>query len=159
MIKWKEKNKGAGMIEIIVGVSLIVITLTGLVSAYNLFLEAALKNTELVQADFLIEEGLEIIRAIRDADWDSNIAPLSTSTEYDLINDGGVWKATTSISLIDGKFYRILTVADVLRDVNDDISSTGVLDLNIKKFTVTLSWLEGTSTTTRFLSAYLAKIF
>lgn len=153
------KNIGAGLVEVVVGVSLILVTLVGLVSAYNLFLKAALKNTEIVQANFLIEEGLEVVRVIRDSGWTSNITPLSQGTEYDVVNDAGEWKATTSISLIDGKFYRVVNIFDVLRDGNDDISISGTPDPNTKLFTVTVSWLEGNATSSRSLSTYLTKIF
>jgi type II secretory pathway pseudopilin PulG len=159
MMKINNKTKGAGLVEVVIGVSLILITLVGLISAYNLFLKTALKNTEILQANFLIEEGLEASRALRDYGWDSNIENLVQGTNYDVIESGGVWQYTSNISLIDGKFYRAITVADVLRDGNDDIASSGTLDSNTKLFTVSISWLEGGATSTRSLSAYLTKLF
>jgi type II secretory pathway pseudopilin PulG len=154
-----KKTKGAGLMEVIIGVSLILITLVGLVTTYNLFLEAALRNTEVLQANFLIEEGIEATRALRDADWDSNIATLNQGTDYDVEESGGSWQISTNPSLIDGKFYRAVTVEDVYRDANDDIAPSGTLDSNIKLFIVTVSWLEGSATSTRSLSAYLTKLF
>jgi len=150
---------GFSLIEVVVGVSLIFITLVGLISTYNLFLEVAFKNTKKIQAAYLAEEGLEAIRSIRDEDWDTNIATLVSGTNYGFTYDGTKWVTNTFPALVDGVFYRSLNVFDVLRDTNDDIASTGVLDSNSKLFTVDVSWLEGGATTTKSISAYLSKIF
>ena len=152
-------NLGFGLVEVVVGVSLIFITLVGLVSTYGLFLKVALKNTAKIQASYLVEEGLEAMRSIRDEDWDTNVAVLSLGVEYGFTFDGSQWTLDTTPTLIDGLFYRTLNVAEVFRDGNSDIAPTGVSDPNTKLFTVSVSWLEGSATTTKSISAYLSNIF
>jgi type II secretory pathway pseudopilin PulG len=154
-----KSGAGLSLIEVVVGVTIIFITLTGLISAYNLFLEAALQNTKKVQAAYLVEEGLEAIRQIRDEDWDTNIASLNAGVSYGFDFNGSKWTSTTSQSLIDGVFFREFGFEDVYRDVNDDISVAGDLDPDTKFFTVTISWSEKGATTTKSISAYMSKIF
>ena len=99
------------------------------------------------------------MRSIRDEDWDTNVAVLSLGVEYGFTFDGSQWTLDTTPTLIDGLFYRTLNVAEVFRDGNSDIAPTGVSDPNTKLFTVSVSWLEGSATTTKSISAYLSNIF
>ena len=155
----QKSGAGFGLIEVVVGLSLISITLIGLISTYNLFLEAALKNTKRVQSAYLLEEGLEAIRSIRDESWDTNISSLTIGNSYGFSFNGSKWTTTYGAEVIDNIFYREVIVSNVLRDANDDISSSGTLDSNTKFFTVNVLWLEGGATTTKSISTYLTKLF
>ena len=148
-------KKGISLVEVVIGVSLIAVSLIGLIGAYNFYFRIALKDTTFIQASFLLEEGLEVARLIRDDDWDS-IANL-TSGSFEYVNDS--WQSTTTPSSIDGFFYRTFVVSDVLRDSNDDISLSGTEDPNIKEITVNVSWFDKNSTTTKSISTYLTKLF
>jgi len=159
MFKKREHKKGISLVEVVIGASIVSLALVGLVTAYNLYLGIALKDTAIIQANFLLEEGLEAVRAIRDDDWTNNIISLTSGVEYGLEFQGGSWQSTTTISLLDSVFYRTFSVEDVLRDSNDDISSSGTNDPDIKKINLTVSWLEGNSTTTKSISTYLTNLF
>ena len=153
------KNTGVSLIEVIIGTSIILIAFVSLVTTYNFFLKTALKNTEQIQSAYLLEEGLEAIRSVRDSSWDENITPLSQGVSYGLTFDGSKWVVNYSPLMIDNKFYRELAVDDVYRDVNDDIASSGTLDSNTKFFTVNVSFIKDGATTTKSISGYLSKIF
>jgi Tfp pilus assembly protein PilV len=151
-------KKGISLVEVVVGVSLIAISLIGLVGAYNFYFRIALKDTTFIQASFLLEEGLEAARSIRDNDWDS-IANLISGNDYGFEYEGNSWQSTTTLSSIDGFFYRTFVVSNILRDSNDDISLSGTEDPNTKEITVTVSWFDNNSTTTKSISTYLTKLF
>lgn len=151
-------KKGISLIEVLVGTSLVLIVFLSLISAYNLFLKMSLKNTAKIQSAYLLEEGLEAIRSIRDESWDDNIAILNSGTDYGLSFNGSKW-LTVSNPVYVASFYRYFEMNDVYRDANDDISLTGTLDNETKFFTFYVSWLENGATTTRSISAYFSKLF
>jgi Tfp pilus assembly protein PilV len=154
-----KSRKGFSLIEVVIGVSIIVITLIGLISTYNLFLEASFKNTKKIQAYYLLEEGVEALRSIRDEGWGTNISGIPTNTSRGLSYNGTKWVVNSSVLMTDGVFFRDFKVFDVYRDAQNDISSSGTLDSNTKLFTVNVSWWEGAATTTKSVSFYLANIF
>jgi len=155
--KVPSSSRGVSLIEIIVGVSIISISLIGLISAYNTFLGVTFKNTKKIQAAYLLEEGVEAIRSMRDESWE-NISGLSTGIDYGLSFNGVVW-ATSTLASVDEVFYRKFEVFNVYRDVNDDIATSGTLDPGAKFFTVNVEWVQGAATTTKSISFYLADIF
>ncbi len=161
---------GVGIIEVVIGTSIIALSLVGVVAAFILHFQAGSENTKKIQATYLLEEGVEIARFLRDVSWVSNIAPLDSSTDYYLNFDGLSWQITsTPQPYIDGTFERKLTIGDVYRRNSDSdiVSATSTesktIDTNIHLITVSVSWpLEtGTvvATTTAKLEAYLANIF
>jgi len=154
-----EKKKGIGLIEIVIGVAVLATSLLAISSFYQKSLEVSTNTTNTIQAGFLLEEGIEVARFLRDDDWDV-FSQLTSGVDYYLIFNGATWATTTTNTFIDGLFERKLVLGDVYRDVNDVIvASGGVLDPNIKKVTATLSWRDNESTTTRSVSTYLANIF
>ncbi len=151
-------QKGFGVVEIIVGASIISIALFGLVSTFQNSLRISRETGRVIEARFLIEEGLEAARIMRDAQW-SNIGNLATSTPYYLTFTGGTWATTTTQIFINQRFLRSVIVEDVRRNGNDDIASTGSFDPNVKKVTVSVSWFGRSATTTESAATYLVNIF
>lgn len=145
MLKHKHNN-GLGLVEIVVGTAIISLSLVGLVTAFNVFIRTGLSNTNKIQATYIMEEGLEAIRYLRDSGYSSNISTLTSGTPYYLLFDGSDWSATTTATLIDSRFDRTITIADVYRHDSDDdiIASTSpdskTLDSNTIQATVTVSW-------------------
>ncbi len=139
-------KKGLGLIEIVVGTAIISLSLVGLVTAFNVFIRTGLSNTNKIQATYIMEEGLEAVRYLRDAGYSANISSLTSGTSYYLLFDGSDWSATTTQTLIDSRFDRIVTIADVYRRDSDDdiVASTSpdskTLDSNTIQATVTVSW-------------------
>jgi len=113
------------------------------------------QSTKSIQVAFLLEEGMETVKIIRDSSW-NNINNLTTGNTYFLEFLNHDWIATSTNTYIDGKFERSFVIENVYRDINDDIIvSGGTLDINTKKTTVSVSWHNGKSTSTKSISAYL----
>lgn len=165
MIKFK-KNRGPiaqagmGLVEIVIGVSILSIGIMALISSYNVYVKFAFANQKNVEAGYLLEEGLEAVAFLRDKGWSANIAPLSTTTTYYLTWNGSNWATTTTAQYVDGEFLRKINIANVNRDGSDRISSTtGALDPNTKQITATVSYFQGHATTTKSASTYITNIY
>lgn len=139
-------KKGLGLIEIIVGTAIISLSLAGLVTAFNVFVRTGLLNTNKIQAVYIMEEGVEALRFLRDTGWSSNINNLSKGVKYNLLFDGSEWDTTETKILIDNKFERTITLADIYRrDLDDDIVEVSsvdpkTLDANTIQAIVSVSW-------------------
>lgn len=153
------KQAGFGLIEIIAGVAIISIFIFGLTAVSRLALRLNEKNVQNIKAGFLLEEGIEAVKILRDGGWTANIAALGVNVPYYFDFNGSAWKATTTNVFIDGVFERRFIVADVLRDASDDIASLGGPDPNTKKISISVSWLARAGTTTETLSTYITNLF
>jgi hypothetical protein len=128
-----------------------------LLGVHSLYLKTALENGKAVQAAYLAEEGVEVMRYLRDASWTQNIAPLSLNTPYGLAMSNA-W-VTNSTSTWIGGFNRIVTLASVERDAESDIvASGGTIDPNIKLVSVSVSWPQHGATTTKTVATYLTNL-
>lgn len=153
-------NKGFGLVEMIIMISIITFSVLAIWKIYTVFIKISLSNPASFQSSFLVEEGIEAIKFMRDGGWSSNISNLSTSTVYFLVFDGTNWKATTTPFLINGKFDRHINFFDVFRDSSGNIVSSGSFDSNTKKVSVTVSWQkEAGATTTKIITTYVSNIF
>ncbi len=154
-------TKGMGLIEILVGATIISIGLVGIVQSYNYYVHIALTNTSTIKASYLLEESAEVMRLLRDQSFAGNIASLSTSNSYYLTysTTTNKWATSTVNVFVDSKFERKITASSVYRDANNDIAASGTLDSNIRLLTATVSWLDGSATTTKSLSLYVTNIY
>jgi len=156
-------KRGMGLVEIIVGVSILSLILIGIVSVFHAQFRAGLKNTKKIQAAYLMEEGIEAVRFMRDSGWTASIASLTVDTPYFLTFDGSVWGTTVTETLIDGVFRRTVELGDVYRqDVGNDIEPDGAvpgttLDPNTKKVTSSVSWDAGANVASTTM--YITNLF
>lgn len=155
-----KKNKGGfGMIEVVVGASIISLVAFSVASVATISTRLSNENANNTKAAFLMEEGVEAVKIMRDASW-VNISSLNTTNDYYLTFNGLNWATTTSNVFIDGVFERKLRLEGVNRDANQDIvTSGGTLDPDIKKITVSVSWRVRSATTTKSISTYLTNMF
>jgi type II secretory pathway pseudopilin PulG len=152
-------KKGASLIEVVVGAAIILLVVTSIVASYTYFLRLGLSNISRVQAAYLLEEGMESLRSMRDASWIFKISSLSTSTPFRFHFDSN-WQATTSNTFIDSKFDRTFTLTDVFRsELGEIVSSGGVYDPGTKKVSVSVSWRTSEGTTTKTVSGYMTNLF
>ncbi len=150
-----QKRHGFTILEVVVGVSLISLVLFSLVSVLNTAFRLMKQSTKSIQVAFLLEEGVEAIKIIRDSSWE-NIADLTPENTYFLNFSEHNWVATSTGIYIDEVFERSFIIENVYRDSGDDIvESGGTLDENTKKTTVYISWFNGKATTTKSISTYL----
>ncbi len=149
-------KSGFALVELIVGSAIMVTSVIAILVAYSALAKISYRNTARVQATMLVGEGLEAVRTIRDRDWSTAIAPLSTGVAYRLYWTGTMWVATTSPAMIDNYFDRTFTLSSVSRDGNFNIvSSGGSVDSGSRKVTVSVSWNDEGATTTKSTDLYL----
>jgi Tfp pilus assembly protein PilV len=152
------KNNGFMMVEVLIAVSILTISVSSFIAVAEKSVYMALQSVHTAQAGFLLEEGAESVRILRDNAW-SNISSLTDNINYYPLFSGGTWTLSSTANTV-GIFTRIVNVASVKRNnATGDISSTGTDDNGTKLITVTVSWLEGGTTVTKTLSFYLADIF
>jgi len=152
-------NKGFSLVEIVIGASIISLFLFASVPLFQSYLKAGSQNTKIIQASFLLEEGIEAVKMLRDNGWQNNITTLDTGTEYHLYFNGVSWETSNSSNQIDGVFRRTVTLSDVYRDNSDNIAESGTIDSDTQKVDVSVSWLGNRGTTTKTLSTYITNIF
>ena len=154
------KKTGFTLVEAVVSVAVIGIVLVSLSGVSAFLTRASNGNTAKIQALFLAEEGIEIMRILRDQGWTTNIASISLNSPFYLSFTGGNWQKSATNVFIDGLFERKVTLESVQRDSSSNIvSSGGTVDPNIKKIIVSVSWSTRGATTTKSLSTYLANNF
>ena len=155
----KNQKSGFSILEIVIATAIISISLFSLMAVSRISLEIVQQSANRVKAGFLLEEGVEAIKILRDSGWSANIAPLSAGAVYYLDFNNNTWQATTTNIYIDGILERSFRIEDVYRDSNDDIASFGFLDSGTKKVSVSVSWKEKTGTTTKSISTYITNLF
>ncbi len=151
-------QKGFGMIEMIIGAAILSVSLLGI----STFFQSALKTSSATQlsikGDYLLEEGIEAVKLLRDAGYANNLSMLSTSIPHYFVWNGSSWATTTANVFIDGLFERSFTITNVTRDANDDIAA-GTNDPDTKLITVSVAWNAQNATTTRTIATYITDLF
>lgn len=155
---------GFTLIEIILASSMLSMFMVSIAVYYKKILDISEDTTRYIQSGFLLEEGVEAVKLIRDASWSTGIAPLSTTTTYYLYWTGTTWTATTTSSIIENVFWRTFTVGDVYRDALDNIvadPALGTFGTSSKKITFRVAWQgRGTrATTTKIAETYIMNLF
>ena len=155
-------NKGFSLVEILIGSSIICVSLILIVNLETGISKIGFNSMNRVQAGMLAEEGIISVKNMRNSSW-QNISVLNNDIPYRLYWDqsSNGWKATTSAVLIDNSFDRTVTFSAVNRDAGtfDVVSSGGVVDNDTRKFVVDVSWQDYNGTSTRSVSSYVYNIF
>lgn len=154
-----KKNRGMGIVEIVIGSAIITVGLLAVSTAYSTYVQYAFANEKNVESAYLLEENMEAVTFLRDKGWNANIATLSTTTTYYLAWNGTYWTSTTTTQYVDGQFLRSFTIFDVKRDANDDIASSGIYDPNTKQISISIAYWQGHATTTQTLLGYVTNLY
>lgn len=153
-------TRGFGLVEIIIGASILSVSLFSLSKLFQATLRDSVLTQGVTQGDYLLEEGIEGAKILRDTSYSSSFGKMSTTTSYYLSWTGTTWATSTTNTLIDGKFDRKINLSDVKRDSGtSDIAAAGTYDPNTKLVTVAVSWRDSTGTTTRSIQSYITNIF
>ena len=156
-MKNKNNNKGFLLIEVIVAFSIISGALIAAMQVSQKAIYVSRQALHVTQASFLLEEGAEAVRVLRDNGW-ANISALVNSTNYYPTFSGGTWVMSSTPNTV-GIFTRILTITSVKRDnTTQDISSSGTDDVGTKLVTITVSWREGSNNLSKTLKFYISNI-
>ena len=153
--------RGFTLVEVVVATSMITIALVSIALYYKKVLDVSEDTTRRIQSGFLLEEGLEATKLLRDEGWNANIGSLSTMTNYYLTWSGTFWRTTTVPLKVENVFTRTVKFSDVRRDGVDSIADTGTLDSGTKKVTVSVTWLVrgGNGMATDTAETYLTNLF
>lgn len=154
---YRLNNKGFFLIEVVVAAAVIATVLILLLGSVQNSVEASQRSLERTQASYLLEEGAEAVKSIRDGAW-TTISALTNGTTYYLSWSGSAWSLTTTASAVDG-FTRTVVFAAVNRNSNDDIvTSGGTLDSGTRKVTITTSWTAASTAKSESMSLYITDI-
>lgn len=146
------KKKGFSIIEALIAVTIFAIFSIGIL---YLSLDTIQRDSKIElknEAVFYVQEGIEVIRNIRDRDFLS-----LTAGTYGLDFDGTSWNLTENPEIIDDFYTRTITIGDVYRDENGNITEVGVLDPETKKVISEVSWeLIGHIPKSEVITTYLS---
>ena len=160
MLTSKTRKKGFGLLEIVIGVAIISVSLFSLSAVAHIALKVARESVRGAQAAFLLEEGVEVMKLMRDSGWSTNISPLVADSDYYLYLDANnVWQSTTTPVVINGVFTRAVRISNVYRDADNDIAASGTLDNNIKKISIAVSWVDRNATSTKNMIGFITNLF
>ena len=128
------------LVEALVAVAIIGIILVFVMQTQTLFFASARTSMETTKATYLAEEGQELVRYLRDADW-NQIAALSTgSPHYFNVTGSGV-TITSTPEVIDSRYTRSFTLTSLSRSASGDfVSSGGTSDTGSRVVTVDIDW-------------------
>ena len=140
MIKKNQQQNGIAIIEILIGTSILTLVLAFISYTLLLFLDTSDLALEQTQALYLAEEGQELMRYLRDEDWQT-ISDLTEGNTYYLDIATSTIGLSSAPEVIDGTFTRAVVVDELRRDSNDDfVESGGTVDSGGRVITVTVSW-------------------
>lgn len=160
MVRHTKYTKGIGLVEVVVGIGIFVAAVVAIIGGFRFFLSVGFANLDNVKAQFLLEEGFEAVRAMRDTSYDPNITDLIGAGTYYLEFTDSTWATTTTATLIDGRFTRTISLSEVHRDSNDDIvASGGTVDPNTVEVTVAVAWDRRGITATKSVTGYVTNLF
>ncbi len=135
-------RRGVISIELVFGVTLIGLVVIFSMHALTTFLLTGQDVADKIEALAIAEEGLELVRFVRDEDW-TDISGLTNGNTYYL----AVTPTTvtlTSTATTTGMYTRTIEVQPVYRDANDDVvTSGGSADADSKIVTTTVTWDGG----------------
>lgn len=153
--------RGFTLVEIVLGIGMITMFFLANSYYYRQILNVSQQTTRHIQAGFLLEEGVEAVKLLRDQGWTTQITTLTNGTTYYLYWSGTAWTATTTPQLIENVFTRSFIMSSVSRNGSDNIvASGGTLDTGTKKVVMSVSWplKSGTGSSTESIETYIANI-
>lgn len=149
---------GVTLIEVITGVAIISIILIAIGFSVQTYIEARKTLLVNLEATYLAEEGYEIIRSIRDENWNTLSAVPINTTRY--LSVATTTRAiTTTPEVVDTDFRRSLKVQSVYRNGTDDIVAStapgATLDNDSREVEISVAGPNGTTT----LEAILTNLY
>jgi Tfp pilus assembly protein PilV len=156
-MKRLQSQHGFFLIEVVVASAVIATALVLLLGSIQNSVEVSQRSLERTAASFLLEEGVEAMKSIRDTNW-ATVSTLTPNTTYYLQWSGSAWTISQTVTLID-RYTRTISVESVYRDAaSDDIDEGGALDTDAKKVTVKVTWNAPSGLQEDDLSFYIFNI-
>jgi len=154
-------QRGVSFVEIVIASAIILVLIATVTSVYNLYIERFDQTTASLKASYLLEEGVEAVKTMRDESWSGTIDTFDHGTKYYLTfaTSSSSWNTTTTPVWIDGTHKRWVVFKKVYRDSEDDIASSGTEATGTKKVTVNVTWNDQSGTSTKELATYITNLF
>lgn len=155
----KQKSGGFMMVELLIIASVLVVLIISASAVAQKGIEVSRRSLHQMQAGFLLEEGAEAVRILRDDDW-ANISGVTIGSNYYTAISGSTYTISQTPATI-GIFTRRIVFSDVYRDAStqDIVSSGGVLDTGTKLVTVSVGWTEGATAMEKNIKFYITDLF
>ena len=83
------------MVEVLVAISIITVAILSAMAVSEKAVQVSRQAFHSEQAAFLLEEGAEIVRILRDNDW-ANISSLTPGSDYFTVFAGGTWTLSST---------------------------------------------------------------
>jgi len=149
------KVRAFGLVEIVVVTAIVSATLAGFLQASILSIRLLRTEQDNLEATLLAQEGMEAVRSVRDESWTNNIAPLTNGTIYYPIVVNNKWTiGTNNPGVFNNRYTRKVVFNQVFRNGTDDIASSGTIDSETRKVTVTVSWINKQIQLTMYLTNF-----
>jgi len=150
--KSRTKEAGYSLIELLVAIGLFSVLISVLFSGFIASRDGQPQQEQRFQAAVLVQEGLEAVRVVREASWQS----FAQNGVFHPETYQGSWRLVAGQEILDG-FTRSITISDVFRDNNGNIAGPETNpDPSTKKIDIAVSW-DDPLTTTLERSIYLTR--
>ncbi|MDP3769674.1 MAG: hypothetical protein U1A25_03055 [Candidatus Sungbacteria bacterium] len=134
-------RSGFGLIEVVVVTAIVIVVLGAFLESGALSIRLLRTQKESLAATMLAQEGMEAVRAVRDESWTANITPLVDGAAYYPVVINNKWVITANNPGLQNNLYtRSIVFGQVSRDGQDNIASSGTVDADTRKVTVTVAW-------------------
>ncbi len=153
----KKYNGGSLLVEVIVVAAIITVSVLAASAVAQKSIYVSRQSVHQAQASFLLEEGAEATRIVRDNAW-ANLSGLTVDTDYYPTFSGGTWSLSSTPNQVD-IFTRKVVVSSAYRDGSHNLATSGTIDNQTRLVTVTVTWAEGGQTISKTLQFYLSDIF
>lgn len=158
-----KRNKGSLLIEVLIATAIIATSILASLGVLGTMARLQYRNTARIQASFLADEGIEAVKTLRNASWNTNIKNLTLSSKYYLYWNNHAWNINASTTLIDGQFLRYFQLYNVYRDASFNIvaSTTGgaTIDTDMRLMSMNIEWIDEAGTSSKSIDTYLYNIF
>ena len=160
----RSTTNGFGIVEIVVAIAVVATSLFAMATVAKFSFQKIQENSKAIRATFLAQEGIEMVRAMRDISWKGLIAPAPIGEPLYPFFDGHWRLYATDPGALDGIFSRTVTISDVYRRTSDndivDASFSGPksLDPDLRLVTVRVVWGTGMNASTT-ISTYFTNLF
>lgn len=142
-------QRGVTLIEVLVGISILAVTLIAIGFSVTSYVTARQELVSETKATYLTEEGYEVLRAIRDTDWNT-LQALTPNATYYLALSTTTFATSNTPEIIDSTYRRSFIVRSVYRNATSDIVGSGAagatLDNGTRQFDISVNGPTGTTT-------------
>jgi len=153
-----QTQRGIGMVEAVVVISIVSVAFAAILSAVVFFLRGGLLAADNTQAMYLLEEGVEAVRFLRDESYSTNITPIIGAGVRYLDPNASGFTVTTTNTPVLGQFTRSIELTEVYRRTADDdiVPSTSgdpkAVDPGTARLEVAVTWAGGSLNTTTYIA-------